>query len=273
MSRVMLSVALVCSCAVGIVLAQSAGSRTGRKAARQRPPLTAEHTSAETPSRFPAAPVVQYAGQPDMVRVQALIATVSFGEAADDSPAGSLADALAERINAEGGAKKTPMPALATALDGVLKERGKTASIETLTGIELVSVAGQTAFVQIGHRKPRITGVTISQRGRTNQVQMENVGSIVRITPQVLPDASLVVAVNIERSDLAPEEEGPVIAELEDGSEIRSPQIDTLVAETTVTAADGQAVVVNDLVCSEQSSRKETFVIIRPLLIGASDDR
>ena len=207
--------------------------------------------------------------------VQALIVTVSFGEGAGskEPAAGSLADALAEKINAVGGAKKTPIAALTTALDGVLKEKAKTASIETLTGLELVTVSGQTAFVQIGQRKPRIVGASISQRGRSNQVQMENVGTILEITPQVIPDGSLVVAVNIERSDLAPEAEGEVIAKLEDGGEIRSPQIDTLTSKTTVTAASGRAVVVNDLVLNEQSLQKETFVILRPLVMGAPDGR
>lgn len=277
MCRVMLSMALVCSCAAGPVLAQTAGSRSGPRTAPQGPPAKTVRSSAEVQARPHPAPVKQFDGQPDMVMVQALIVTVSFGEAkggdGPKSPAGFLADALAEKINAEGGAKRTPISALTTALDGLLKEKAKTASIETLTGLELVTVAGQTAFVQIGQRKPRTTGVAISQRGRSNSVQMENVGTIVQITPQVVPDGSLVVAVDIERSDLGPEAEGKVIATLEDGSEIRSPQIDTLTAKTTVTAANGQAVVVSDLVRNERSLQKETFVILRPLVIGASDDR
>ena len=273
MCRVMLSIALVCVCAVCLVLAQSARPRSGPS---PRPPVPARRTLSESgPSH--AAPVVQFDSQPDMVRVQAILVTVSFGDTegagSKESAAGSLADALAEKINAEDSVKSSPISALISALDGVLKEKAKTASIETLTGLELVTVAGQSAFMQIGHRKPKITGVTLSQRGRTNSISLENVGSIVQITPRVVPDGSLVVAIDIERSGLAPEAEGKVIAILEDGSEIRTPQIDTLTSKTTVTAASGQAVVVNDLVLNEQSLRKETFVILRPLLIGASDGR
>ena len=277
MCRVLLTLTLVCSCAVGMVLAQSSGSRSGPKTARKGPPVTAERPPVGFPGRPRIDPPIRFDSQPDMVMVQVLIVTVSFGDTegagSKESAAGSLADALAEKINAEGGAKKTPMSALTAALDGVLKEKAKTASIETLTGLELVTVAGQAAFVQIGQRKSTITGVTMSQRGRANSMVRENVGTIMQITPQVLPHGSLVVAIDIERSGLAPEEEGKVIAILEDGSEIRTPQIDTLMAKTTVTAASGQAVVVNDLVLKEQSLRKETFVILRPLVIGASDGR
>ena len=274
MCRVMLSVALVCSCATATVLAQSAGQSPAVRAPAARP-------YAAFPGRSKSAPPKQFDRQPDMVTVQALIVTVSFGKdgggdvrsSSPASPAGSLAHALAEKINAEGGAEKKPISALTAALDRVLKEKAKTASIETLTGLELVTVAGQAAFVQIGHQKPKTVGVTVSQRGRSNSVQVVNVGTIMSITPQIVPDGSLVVDIDIERSGLAPEDQGNVIAKLEDGSEIRSPQIDTLTSKTTVTAANGQAVVVNDLVCSEQSLRKETFVLLRPLVIGASDDR
>ena len=281
MSRVMLSMALMWSLVAGTVLAQSAGQSSGQRSARQGPRAPAGRPPAGIQGMPGPAPPRQFGRQPRMVMVQALIVTVSFGDAGrgDDSksaaasPAGSLADALAEKINAEVGAKKTPISALIAALDAVLKEKAKTTSIETLTGLELVTVAGQTAFVQIGHRKPRIIGTSISQRGRSNQIQMENVGSIVQITPRVLPDGSLVVAVDIERSDFAPEEEGEVIDKLKDGSEIRSPQIDTLVTKTTVTTANGQAVVVNDLVRDGRSVRKETFVILRPLVVGESGGR
>jgi type II secretory pathway component GspD/PulD (secretin) len=165
------------------------------------------------------------------------------------------------------------MSALTKALDGALKEQDKTASIQTLTGLELTTIAGQTAFVQIGHRKPRIVGTSFSQRGLTNNLSMEDVGSIVQITPQVVPDGSLVVAVDIERSDLGPEAEGKVIATMEDGTEIRSPQTDTMMAKTTISTANGQAVVVNDLICDQQRLRKETFVLLRPLVVGATDSR
>ena len=274
MCRILLSMALVWSLVAGTVFAQSAEQRSGQRPTGQPPRVMAIRPSAGTPEGPRTAPPKQFDRQPQMVSVQALIVTVSFGEAGNSkSPAGSVADALAEKINAEIGDKKTPMAALISAMDGVLKEKAKTASIETFTGLELVTVAGQTASVQIGHRKPRIVGATFSQRGRSNNVQMENVGSIVQITPQVVPDGSLVVAVDIEKSDLGPEAEGKVIAGLEDGTQVRSPQIDTLMARTTVTAANGQVVVLGNLVCSQQVSRKETFVLLRPLLVDASDGR
>jgi hypothetical protein len=278
MRQVNLSIVLVWGLVAGTALAQISEQRSDQRPVRQGPPRTGVRSLAEAGPRVPATPVKRFDRQPEMVMVQALIVTVSFGEGkGGDRPestaaagVGSVADALAKKINTEVGIKRTPMSALTKALDGALKEQAKTASIQTLTGLELTTIAGQTAFVQIGHRKPRIVGTTFSQRGRTNNLSMEDVGSIMQITPQVVPDGSLVVAVDIERSDLGPEAEGMVIATKEDGTEIRSPQTDTMMTKTTVTTANGQAVVVNDLICDRQRLRKETFVLLRPLVVGAT---
>ncbi len=286
MRQVLLTIVLVWGVVASTVVAQTAGQRPDRKPVRPGPPpVRVRPPTASPPAkvrpRVPTVPVKQFDRRPEMVTVQALIVTLAFGEgkrgegaqSAAAAETGSVADVLAKKINAESGTEKTPMSALTKALDGVLKEKAKTASIESLTGMELTTVAGQTAYVQLGHRKPRITGATSSQYGHTNSVTMENVGSIVKITPQVVPDGSLVVTVDIEKSDLGPEAEGMVIATAKDGTEIRSPQIDILCAKTTVTAASGKAVVLGNLICNRESLRKETFVLLRPLLVGATDAR
>ncbi len=281
MRQVILNMVLVWGFAASTALAQIAEQRSDQGRVRQGPPPTRVRSLAETGPRVPTTPLKQFDRQPEMVMVQVLIVTLSFGEGTGGdgakstaaSAAGSVADALAKKINTEVGVERIPMSALTKALDGALKEKAKTASIQTLTGLELTTIAGQTAFVQIGHRKPKIVGTTFSQRGRTNNVSMENVGSIVQITPQVVRDGSLVVAVDIERSDLGPESEGMVIAITEDGTEIRSPQTDTMMAKTTVTTANGQAVVVNNLICNRHPLRKETFILLRPLVVGATDSR
>jgi Flp pilus assembly secretin CpaC len=271
MCRVMLSLGLVFCCVVSTVLGQSAGTRSDSRSVRQGPPSTAGRSPVRVTDRGGRAPVKQFDRQPKMVMVQALLVTVSFDGDDQARAAGSLADALAKKINTDAIATKIPISTLTKGLDTVVKENAKTATIESLTGLEMVTLAGQVAFVQIGGRKPRIVGTTATQRGRVNSIQLENVGTILSVTPQIVPDGSLVLAVEIERSDLGPEGEGMVIETMEDGKEVRSPQIDTLTARTTIAAANGEAVVINDLVLGERSRQKETFVIVRPLVMGGSD--
>ena len=274
MRQMIVNTVVILGVLVSTALAQHAQQHSGQHAVRQETPPTHARSLAETGPRVPATPPRQFDRQPEMVTVQALIVTVSFGESEGaESTAGSVAESLTKKINAEMGVERTPMSALTKALDDVLKEKGKTATIQDLTGLELATIAGQPAFVQIGHRKPRIVGATFSSRGRTNSVNMEDVGTIVQVTPQIAGDGSLVMEVDIERSDLGPEAEGMVIAATEEGSEIRSPQIDTMVAKTTVAAASGQAVLINGLICNQESSSKETFVLLRPVVVRAKESR
>ncbi len=278
MRRVLVNTVVILGLLASTALAQHAQQRSGQRPVQQEASQTHAHSLAETEPRVSATPVRQFDRQPEIVTVQALIVTISFeggkdAESTAPSEAGSVAEALTKKINAEMGDQKTPMSALTKALDDVLKEKSKTAAIQDLTGLELTTAAGQTAFVQIGHRKPRIVGATFSSRGRANNVSMENVGTIVQVTPQIAGDGSLVMEVNIERSDLGPEAEGMVIATTEEGREIRSPQIDTMTAKTTVTAANGQAVVVSDLICNQEPSSKETFVLLRPVVIRGKESR
>lgn len=278
MRRVLVGTVVILGFVVSTALAQYAQQHSAPPPVRQEPPPSHTHSLAETGPRVPATPPRQFDRQPEMVMVQALIVTVSFGEgkgaeSTAPSEAGSVAESLTKKINAEMGVERRPMSALTKALDDVLKEKAKTASIQDLTGLELATIAGQPAFVQIGHRKPRIVGATFSQRGRANNVSMENVGSIVQVTPQIAGDGSLVMEVDIERSDLGPEAEGMVIAATEEGREIRSPQIDTMTAKTTVAAANGQAVVVGDLICVQEPSSKETFVLLRPIVVRTKESR
>ena len=67
------------------------------------------------------------------------------------------------------------------------------------------------------------------------------------MTPRVSPDGMIVMAVNAKTSEVAPEEQGIVIA-VEDGIPIRSPSIIEREASTTLMARHGQTVVFAGLI-------------------------
>ena len=165
------------------------------------------------------------------------------------------------------------MSAWIEALDGLPGLATEAVGIETLAAVELAVLANQKAFVQLGHRKARIIGATLSGGQRTSQTDQENVGTLLELTPRVIPRGLVTLDVNVETSRLDPEE-GTIIAELDDGSELRSPQVDTFAVKTTVAAANGRAVVVNDFIRDSGSKRKETVLILRPLIekVAASDN-
>ena len=125
--------------------------------------------------------------------------------------------------------------------------------MDILSRPHIMTLDNQSAYIQVGSRVPRITGTTTNQTGQTNQVTLENVGLILGVTPRVSPDKMVVMEVDVEKSELGPEAEGIPVS-ISEGQVIRSPRINTTFAQTTVSAADGQTVVLGGLITSNKSS-------------------
>lgn len=274
MSRVLLTCAMI-SFAVGwhAVAGPLSGQRvepvpTPDGTAVSRP--AADATRCAEKGKPEPNPAKSFDQEPVMVIVQALLFSVSLGDAdkGDRSGAngGSLANALVEKLNQDLEHQRVPMSTWINAFEGLPGMGTEAVRIEALAAVEVSALANQRASVQLGHRKSRITGVTVSSGDRLNQTTQENVGTLLELTPRVTPGGPLILDVNLETSRLAPEEEGTIIAELDDGGELRSPQVGTFVVKTTVAAANGRAVVVSDFIHDSQSTRKETVVILRPLV-------
>lgn len=126
-------------------------------------------------------------------------------------------------------------------------------------------------LVQVGATVPRVTGVTQGGQGFAGTqvtTQDEEVGLILRIQPRVGADGTIRMIVDAERSQVGPLAEGIPVGFAPDGSAILSPQIERTRAQTTVTAYDGQTVVLGGLIQKErtQFSRRIPYVSDIPLL-------
>ena len=95
----------------------------------------------------------------------------------------------------------------------------------------------------------------MNQNGQSNSVTLENVGLILGVTPRISPDGTVVMEIDAEKSRLGAEEDGVPVAVSIDGTVIRSPQIDTTTAQATVSAADGETIVLGGLI----TETKEEF--------------
>ena len=109
----------------------------------------------------------------------------------------------------------------------------------------------QPAFIQVGQRVPRIIGSTVSNYGQSNMIANENVGLILGVTPRISPDGNVVMEIDAEKSKVGPEEEGIPVAVSMDGTIIRSPRVDTVTAQATVSVADGETVVLGGMIATE----------------------
>ena len=126
----------------------------------------------------------------------------------------------------------------------------------------------QPAFIQVGQRVPRIVGSSVSTYGQSNSIANENVGLILGVTPRISPDGNVVMEIDAEKSKVGPEEEGIPVAVSMDGTIIRSPRVDTVTAQATVSVADGETVVLGGMISTEKETiqRRVPFLSDVPVL-------
>jgi Flp pilus assembly secretin CpaC len=92
-----------------------------------------------------------------------------------------------------------------------IQQLDKAGKLDSLTRVQLTTLNGQKAFFQVGQRVPQITGTSRSPAGQYNSVTFTNVGMIFEVTPQIRRDGQVFMAIDIERSQLGPADEGTPI--------------------------------------------------------------
>jgi type II secretion system protein D len=141
--------------------------------------------------------------------------------------------------------------------------------LEVLSRPQVMTLDNQPAYVQVGQRVPYINSASITTAGnQINTVQLQNVGIILGVTPRISPDGLVVMEIDAEKSQTGPESEGVPISVLTNGQVIRAPRIETTTAQTTVSAMDGQTVVLGGLITKskETTSRRVPYLSDIPIL-------
>ena len=138
----------------------------------------------------------------------------------------------------------------------------ETRRLKILSRPQVRTLDNQPAFIQVGQRVPRIIGSTVNQNGQSNSISLENVGLILGVTPRISPDGNVVMEVDAEKSQVGPEDEGIPVSVSFDGTIIRSPRVDTATAQATVSAANGETIILGGLI----STRRETIERRAPFL-------
>lgn len=150
----------------------------------------------------------------------------------------------------------------------LLRALQETKRMDILSRPQVLTLDNQPAFIQVGQRVPRITGSTVNQNGSQNNVELENVGLILGVTPRISPEGNVVMEIDAEKSSLGPEAEGIPVAVSLDGTIIRSPRVDTTTAQATVSAANGETIILGGLITSSkrQVNRKVPVLGDIPIL-------
>ena len=125
--------------------------------------------------------------------------------------------------------------------------------LDVLSRPQVMTLDNQPAFIQVGQRVPRITNVNVTQFGQNSAVELFNVGLILGVTPRISPDGMVVMEIDAEKSALGPMSEGIPVS-FQNGEVILSPRVDVTTAQTTVSAADGQTIVLGGLITKSKRS-------------------
>lgn len=125
--------------------------------------------------------------------------------------------------------------------------------LDVLSRPQIMTLDNQPAYVQVGERVPTITGTQLNETGQVNNIQLEDVGLILGVTPRTSPDNLVVMEVDAQKSALGPEAEGIPVSISATGEVVRQPRIEITQAQTTVSAQTGHTIVIGGLISNRRS--------------------
>ena len=142
--------------------------------------------------------------------------------------------------------------------------------IEVLGRPQIMTLDNQPAFIQVGERVPRIVGSRFDGFAQTNQIELENTGLILGVTPRISPEGMVVMEIDAEKSKVNPIEEGIPVSVVNNQT-IRSPTISVTQAQTTVSATSGETIVLGGLITKENRDGQSPRALpVRHSGVGAS---
>ena len=166
------------------------------------------------------------------------------------------------RTNSELGFGGLVLSASSENVSFLLRALQDSRRLEVLSRPQVLTLDNQQAFIQVGQRVPRIVNSIINQNGAQNNVELENVGLIIGVTPRISPDGNVVMEIDAEKSSLGPEADGIPVSIASDGTVIRSPRVDTITAQATVSAADGETIILGGLISRSTRTNHRSVPIL-----------
>ncbi len=205
-----------------------------------------------------------------------------------------------QRMNNELGFGGLVLSASSESVSLLIRALKENSRLEVLGRPHIMTLDNQPAFIQIGKRVPRITATSFApglNGSQMNQITLENVGLILGVTPRISPEGMVVMEIDAERSEIGPENEGIPVS-FAGNQIIRSPTINLTMAQTTVSAADGETIVLGGLITKNtntlerkvpyladipvvgnlfrydfnQVKRNELLIVLTPHVVRSADD-
>ena len=187
---------------------------------------------------------------------------------AGDLAGQALSSFAVGRVNGDLGFGGLVLSASNESISVLLRALSDNRRLDVLSRPQITTLDNQAAYVQVGERVPYITDVVTTNFGQNNVVELVDVGLILGVTPRINPDGMIVMEVDAQKSELGPIEDGiPIFVNIT-GDEVLSPRIEIIEAQTTVSAADGQTIVLGGLITESERNinRRVPYLADIPIL-------
>lgn len=139
-----------------------------------------------------------------------------------------------------------------------VRELEKQGKVDVVHRIKLTTLDQQSAFVQVGERRPVVSSRHIAGGRGVDSFTYENVGTILGVTPRIAGN-DVVMELDIEKSYL--DDARPAAGDQDDDDSFVPPRIVVAMCQTTIRVAPGQTVIAGGMQ-SQSDDGKSTFLIL-----------
>jgi len=165
----------------------------------------------------------------------------------------SLSSFAMGRVSDAAGFGGFVLSASSESISLLLRALQQSQRLEVLSRPQIMALDNQTGRAFVGQVVPYITRSTIDPiQGRTNEVEFREVGLDLLVRPRISPDDLVVMEVFAAKDELGAVAEGIPISIAPDGTAINAPIINSISAETTVSAVSGQTIVLSGLLTKRE---------------------
>ena len=172
------------------------------------------------------------------------------------------------RVGAESGFGGLVFSANSDAVSIMIRALQETNRLEILSRPQITAMNNQMAGIHVGEKVPRFGGTTRSSYDSSSSVEDYPAGLVLRVSPSISPEGKIVMAVAAEKSQVGGQADAVPVGYSE-GKEVRSPKISIIRVGTTVSAMDGETVVLGGLIAKENQDIKRKVPLLADIpLVG-----
>lgn len=159
----------------------------------------------------------------------------------------SLSNFSLGRENGELGFGGFVFSAQSDAVNVLVRALAARRTVHVLSRPQIRTTDNNLASIQVGQQVPIVNGVTVTDNIVSPDVEQQDIGIILEVTPRVTPDGIINMDVYAEKSKLSAGGV-PVFTDVTSGNVIESVIIDTAIADTVVAVPNGQTIVIGGMI-------------------------